>query len=125
MRAVRCHELTGPSSLRVDELPDPVAGAGEVLIEVRACGVNFPDVLITQGKYQFRAEPPFVPGNEVAGVVRAVGRGVTSVAVGDRVAATMPFGAFAELVTAPEPGVARLPDDVSFEVGAATLITYA
>jgi NADPH2:quinone reductase len=125
MRAVRCHELTGPSSLRVDEIAGPVAGAGEVLIEVRAAGVNFPDVLVTRGKYQFKSDPPFVPGGEVAGVVAAVGAGVTSLAVGDRVAATMLQGAFAEQVVVPELAAVRLPDAVSFEVGAATLLTYA
>ena len=72
MRAVRCHELVGPEGLRVDEMPDPEPGAGEIRIDVRAAGVNFPDVLITQGKYQFKPAPPFVPGGEVAGVVSAV-----------------------------------------------------
>ena len=125
MRAVRCHELTGPKSLHVDELPAPSAGAGEVLIEVHAAGVNFPDVLLTYGKYQFKAEPPFVPGGEAAGIVRAVGSGVTELAVGDRVAVTLMSGAFAELIVAPEGAVVKLPDAVSFEVGAATLLTYA
>jgi NADPH2:quinone reductase len=125
MRAVRCHELIGPAGVRVDELPDPHAGPGEVLIDVRAAGVNFPDVLITQGKYQFKAPPPFIPGGEVAGVVRAVGTGVASVAPGDRVTATMLFGAFAERVVVPEAATGKLPDDVTFEVGAATLLTYA
>jgi len=126
MRAVRCHELTGPSSLRVDEgLSEPVAGDGEVLIDVRAAGVNFPDVLVTRGKYQFKGAPPFVPGGEVAGVVAAVGPGVTSLAPGDRVAATMLMGAFAERVVVPELAAVRLPDAVGFEVGAATLLTYA
>lgn len=125
MRAVRCHELTGPSGLRVDEVPEPAAGDGEVLIDVRAAGVNFPDVLVTRGKYQFRSEPPFVPGGEVAGVVAAVGAGVSTLAVGDRVAATMLHGAFAERVVVPELAAVRLPDTVSFEVGAATLLTYA
>ncbi|TAK32517.1 MAG: NADPH:quinone oxidoreductase family protein [Myxococcaceae bacterium] len=126
MRAVRCHELTGPSSLRVDDgLSEPVAGDGEVLIDVRAAGVNFPDVLVTRGKYQFKGAPPFVPGGEVAGVVAAVGPGVTSLAPGDRVAATMLMGAFAERVVVPELAAVRLPDAVGFEVGAATLLTYA
>lgn len=125
MRAVRCHELIGPPGLRVDDAPDPEPSAGEVLIDVRAAGVNFPDLLITQGKYQFKPPPPFVPGGEVAGVVRAVGPGVTAFSPGDRVAATMLFGAFAERVTAPAAAVARLPDGVSFEVGAAVLLTYA
>jgi NADPH2:quinone reductase len=124
MRAVRCHELTGPKNLRVDEIPAPSAGPGEVLIEVRAAGVNFPDVLLTYGKYQFKADPPFIPGGEAAGVVRAVGAGVTEVAPGDRVAATLMSGAFAEQIVAPEGAVMKLPDAVSFEIGAATLLTY-
>jgi NADPH2:quinone reductase len=125
MRAVRCHELIGPAGLRVDEVEAPVAGDGEILVDVRAAGVNFPDVLVTRGKYQFKGEPPFIPGGEIAGVVAAVGAGVTSFAPGDRVAATMLMGAFAERVVVPELAAARLPDAVGFEVGAATLLTYA
>jgi NADPH2:quinone reductase len=125
MRAVRVHELTGPAALRVDDdVRPPDVGAGQVRIDVRAAGVNFPDGLITRGIYQFKPAPPFSPGGELAGIVRAVGGGVTSVAVGDRVAATMMYGAFAEQVVVPEPSVVRLPDSVSFEVGAATLLTY-
>jgi NADPH2:quinone reductase len=124
MKAVRIHELVGPSGLRVDEVPEPKVSAGQVLIEVRAAGVNFPDILITQGKYQFKPTPPFSPGGEAAGVVRAVGDGVKTVAVGDRVATTMLYGAFAEQVVVPELAVVKLPDAVSFEVGAATLLTY-
>lgn len=125
MRAVRQHQLTGPSGLRVDELPEPSPSAGEVLVEVHAGALNFPDVLFSYGKYQFKPEPPFVPGGELAGVVRAVGAGVTSLSVGDRVAATMIHGAFAERVVVPELAAIRLPDAVSFEIGAATLLTYA
>jgi NADPH2:quinone reductase len=125
MRAVRVHELTGPTALRVDEVPTPAVSAGQVLIDVRASGVNFPDILLTRGQYQFKPAPPFSPGGEVAGVVRAVGDGVKSVTVGDRVAATMLYGGFAEQVVVPELTVVKLPDNVSFEVGAATLLTYA
>ena len=125
MRAVRCHELTGPKSLHVDEIPAPTPGSGEVLIEVHAAGVNFPDVLLTYGKYQFKADPPFIPGGEAAGIVRAVGAAVTEVAVGDRVAATMMSGAFAEQIVVPEATVVKLPEVVTFELGAATLLTYA
>ncbi|HEU4729253.1 MAG TPA: NADPH:quinone oxidoreductase family protein [Kofleriaceae bacterium] len=124
MRAVRVHELTGPSALRVDEVPDPTVGPGQVLIDVRACGVNFPDVLLTRGLYQFKPTPPFSPGAECSGVVREVGAGVTSVAPGDRVAATVVNGAYVERICLPEPAVVKLPDAVSFEVGAATLLTY-
>ncbi len=125
MRAVRCHELIGPSGLRVDEVADPTPASGQVLIDVQAAGVNFPDVLLTRGKYQFRPEPPFSPGGEAAGVVSAVGPGVTAVAVGDRVAATVVYGAFCERVVVPELAAVKLPDGVSFEVGSATLLTYA
>jgi NADPH2:quinone reductase len=125
MRAVRVHSLTGPSALQVDELADPIAGAGQVVIAVKASGVNFPDVLITFGKYQFKPALPFSPGGEVAGVVIAVGSGVTTLAIGDRVAATMLYGGYAERVVMPELAVVKLPDAVSFEIGAATLLTYA
>lgn len=125
MRAVRAHDLSGPSGLRVDEVPAPTAGTGQVLIEVRAAGVNFPDVLLSRGLYQFKPTPPFSPGGECAGIVRAVGAGVTSVAPGDRVAATVVNGAFVEQICVPEAAVVKLPDAVGFEVGAATLLTYA
>jgi len=125
MRAVRVHELTGPAALRVDtDVPDPTAGAGQVVIDVKAAGVNFPDILQTKGMYQFKPTPPFSPGGECAGVVSAVGSGVTSLAVGDRVATTMIYGAYAEKVCVPELSCVKLPDSVSFEVGAATLLTY-
>ena len=125
MRAVRVHELIGPAGLRVDEVPDPKVGAGQVLVEVRAAGVNFPDVLLSRGLYQFKPTPPFSPGGECAGVVREVGAGVQSVAPGDRVALTTVAGTFAERICAPEAAVIKLPDAVGFEVGAATLLTYA
>jgi NADPH2:quinone reductase len=126
MRAVRIHELTGPAGLRLDtDVPEPVVSSGHVLIDVKAAGVNFPDILMTKGMYQFKPTPPFSPGGEVAGVVRAVGAGVSSLAIGDRVAATMLSGAFAEVVAVPELACVKLPDSVSFEIGAATLLTYA
>lgn len=124
MRAVRCHDLSGPAGLRVDELPDPSPGPGEVLVDVRAAAVNFPDVLLSYGKYQFRPAPPFIPGAEAAGVVVAVGPGVTAVAPGARIAVTMIHGAFAERIVVPASAVVELPAAVSFEVGAATLLTY-
>jgi NADPH:quinone reductase len=127
MRAVRCHELIGPTGLRVDDIPDPSPlslGPGEVLIDVKAAGLNFPDVLLSHGKYQFKPAPPFVPGCEAAGVVSAVGAGVTTVKPGDRVAATLLHGAFAEKIVVPELATTRIPDAVTFEVAAATLLTY-
>lgn len=124
MRAVRIHELIGPSGLRIDELPDPKVGAGQVLIDVRASGVNFPDVLLSRGLYQFKPTLPFSPGAECAGVVREVGAGVTRVAPGDRVALTQVNGTFVDKLVAAEAAVIKLPDAVSFEVGAATQMTY-
>jgi NADPH:quinone reductase len=125
MRAVRVHELTGPSALRVDEVPSPKPSGGQVLIDVKAAGVNFPDILITQGKYQFKPTPPFSPGGEASGIVSAIGPGVTSFKVGDRVATTLLYGAYAEQVVAPEMATVKLPDAVPFDIGAATLLTYA
>ena len=125
MRAVRAHDHSGPSGLRVDEVPDPTVGPGQVLIEVHAAGVNFPDVLLSRGMYQFKPPLPFSPGGECAGVVREIGAGVTSVVPGDRVAATTIHGAFVELACLPEAGVIKLPAGVGFETGAATLLTYA
>lgn len=124
MRAVRCHELVGPSALRYDEIEPPAPKDGEVAIDVNAAGVNFPDVLITEGKYQFQPTLPFIPGNEVAGVVHAVGTSVTRVKPGDRVAATMIHGAFAERVVVPEPAAMPIPDGVSDSEAAACLVTY-
>ncbi|MEJ7597705.1 MAG: NADPH:quinone oxidoreductase family protein [Kofleriaceae bacterium] len=124
MRAVRVHELTGPSALRVDVLPEPKFGASEVLIDVKACGVNFPDILISRGLYQFKPTPPFIPGGEAAGIVKAVGADVKHLAIGDRVVATMMYGAFAEQIAVPAASMVKLPDPVSFEIGAATLLTY-
>lgn len=125
MRAVRTHELTGPSGVRVDTVDDPKPGPGEVLIDVKAAGLNFPDVLLSYGKYQFKPTPPFILGGEAAGIVSAVGDGVTSVRVGDRVATWMIHGAFAEKISVPELSTVKLPDAVRFETAAATLLTYA
>lgn len=125
MRAVRCSETTGPKSVRVDEIDAPKPGRGEVAIAVRAAGLNFPDVLLSYGKYQFKPPPPFVLGGEAAGTITAVGEGVASLAVGDRVATWMIHGAFAETIVAGELATVKLPDAVSFETGAATLLTYA
>jgi NADPH:quinone reductase len=125
MRAVRIHELIGPAGLRVENVPDPSCGDGEVLIDVRAAGVNFPEVLLSYGKYQFKPSPPFIPGGEASGIVSAVGKGVTRIKVGDRVATTMINGGFAEKVVTPEVAVVKLPDAVTFEQGASTLLAYA
>ena len=98
MKALLCKTLGMPDQLVVEEIPDPVPGPGQVLLEMKAAGVNFPDVLIIQNKYQFKPPLPFSPGSELAGVVKAVGEGVTNVKPGDAVIAFTAFGAFAEEV---------------------------
>ncbi|MBX7081244.1 MAG: NADPH:quinone oxidoreductase family protein [Nannocystaceae bacterium] len=124
MRAVRCHELTGPAGLRVDTIDPPTPGPDQVVVEVRAAGVNFPDVLITQGKYQFDPPRPFVLGGEVAGIVTAVGANVQQLAPGDRVCATMLAGAFAEQACCNAAMTVRLPAGVAFEAAAALPVAY-
>jgi NADPH2:quinone reductase len=121
---MQCLELGPPERLTEVELPDPLAGSGEVLVEVHAAGVNFPDALIVAGTYQTRYEPPFAPGSEVAGVVRAVGDGVTNVAVGDRVMAFCGVGGYAELVAVPAERVHRIPDTLSMPVAACLPVAY-
>ena len=90
MKAVVCNEWGPPDSLCVETKPEPQPNAGEVLVDIMAAGVNFPDVLIIQNKYQFRPELPFTPGNELAGLVRAVGEGVEGFKFGDRVFGYVP-----------------------------------
>ena len=96
MRALICSELGPADQLSVQEAPDPQPGPGEIVLDVRAAGLNFPDTLIIEGKYQFRPDLPFVPGGEASGVVSAVGAEVKGIAVGDEVIAMAVAGAFAE-----------------------------
>ncbi|MGI8882486.1 MAG: NADPH:quinone oxidoreductase family protein [Jatrophihabitans sp.] len=123
MRAAQISSYDGPGAVTVGEVPDPVPTAEQVLIEVRAAGVVFPEVLQTRGAYQLKPELPYVPGSEVAGVVRwAPPDG--PVRVGDRVAAFTALGGFAELAAVDLSAVFALPDEISFEVGAALLLNY-
>jgi NADPH2:quinone reductase len=110
MKAVLCKEFGEPHSLTVEEVPDPVPAAGQVVIDVHASGVNFPDVLIVQGKYQFKPDLPFTPGGEVAGTVSAVGDEVVGLHAGDRVMAFSGWGGFAEKLAVPETAVLPIPD---------------
>jgi NADPH2:quinone reductase len=114
MKALVCRAFGSIESLAVEEVPDPPPLAGQVVIGVRACGVNFPDVLIVQGKYQFKPPLPFSPGGEVAGVVEAVGAGVTGLHVGDRVMAIATWGGMAEKLAADATQVLPIPDGVDF-----------
>ncbi len=124
MRAVICSQWGGPELLEIKDVPDPVAGAGEVLIDIRAAGVNFPDVLIIQKKYQMQPPLPFTPGAEIAGVVRAVGEGVSHVKPGDSVIAFAGLGGFAQAVSVKAELVVPMPPGVSFELAAAFSLAY-
>ncbi len=124
MKAVVCTAWGMPDSLEIKELPDLVAGPGQVVIDIKAAGVNFPDVLIIQGKYQFKPELPFTPGSELAGTVRAVGPEVTAFKAGDKVIAFTSIGAFAEQVVVPVQALMPMPPGMDFDTAAAITLTY-
>jgi NADPH:quinone reductase len=124
MKAVVCPAFGPPEQLVVEELPDPEAGPGQLLVEVHASAVTFPDTLMLENKYQFKVTAPYVPGVEVAGVVTAIGEGVDGWAVGDRVIGGIgTTGGYAELAVIPARGARPLPDSVAFDV--ATGLNYA
>lgn len=125
MRALLCKQFGGFQDLEIGEAPPPRPDRCQVLIDVRAAGLNFPDLLMIAGKYQVRPKPPFIPGFEACGVVQAVGEGVTRYAPGDRVMATLMGAAFAEQCVADEHQVSPLPEALDFETGAGFAITYA
>lgn len=115
----------GPDDLELGELPRPVQASGQVLIDVEAWAVNFADLVLIEGRYQARPNFPFAPGMEVAGRVCAIGDGVETFAVGDRVAAYVEYGGYAEVVAAPASSVVRLPDEIPMVTGAAFPVPYA
>ena len=123
MRALICTRYAERPELVLGEAPEPAPGPGEVLLAVRAAGLNFFDLLMVQGRYQRRPEVPFTPGGEAAGIVSALGEGAEDLAVGDRVA-MHGQAMFAELAVAPRHHVARLPGNMSFAQGAGFCITY-
>jgi len=125
MRALVCEQYGPPGDLVIQEWPDPAPGEGEVLIDIRAAGINFPDVLSIAGTYQVKTPLPFIPGNEVAGVVSAVGGASSRFKPGDRVIATPSGGAFAEKCTVSENLCLPLPASMDFEQGAGFTLTYA
>jgi len=124
MKVMLARAWGDPSTLEYADASTPRPNAGEVLIEVRAIGCNFPDILIVAGKYQYRPELPFSPGCEVAGIVRGIGAGVTQVGLGERVFATMAWGAYAEVVAVDQRHVYALPDFMTFEEGAVFGLSY-
>jgi len=124
MRAVLSLASGGPETLVVGDLPDPSPGPGEVVVRMRACGVNFPDTLMIEDKYQFRPQRPFSPGGELAGEVLSVGEGVDGLNPGDRVIGLVGWGGMAQQVAVPRAKCVLMPDAMSFEDGAAFLATY-
>jgi NADPH:quinone reductase-like Zn-dependent oxidoreductase len=125
VRALVITRAGGPEVLKVEERPDPVTGAGEVRVAVKAAGINFADVMARAGLYPDAPKPPCVVGYEFAGVVEGVGDGVADFAPGDRVIGGSRFGAYAELVATPANALVPLPDDWSFEEGAAFPVNYS
>jgi NADPH2:quinone reductase len=124
MHAWKCVTWGDPRYLEMGRMPDPAPGPGEVEIMAKACGVNFADLLLISGRYQIRPELPFVPGMEVAGRVTGVGEGVEGVRVGDKVAACVKYGAYADRIVAPLAQVAVLPESIASTVAAAFPVSY-
>ncbi|MFC1688751.1 NADPH:quinone oxidoreductase family protein [Pseudomonadota bacterium] len=125
MKALVCREFGTADKLALDERNDPVPSRGEVLVDIKAAGINFPDLLVISGQYQVKTAPPFVPGSEASGVVAATGEGVTRFKPGDRVIITPTLGAFAEKCLASENHCMHLPENMTFEQGAGFTVTYA
>jgi NADPH:quinone reductase len=125
VKAILCQAYGPPESLVVADVPPPVAGAGEVVVSMKAASLNFPDVLIIQGKYQVKPPLPFSPGSEMAGIVKAVGEGVTRVKPGDRVMAFTTYGAFAEEVKTDADRLTPIPEAMDFANASAFGIAYA
>lgn len=124
MRALQVVTPTGPAGVELREVEAPTAGPGQVLIEVHSVGVSFPDLLLSKGEYQLKPEPPFTLGVDLAGTVAALGEGVSGLSVGQRVAGVLPHGGAADLVAVPADFVFALPDDTSYDEGAALPMNY-
>jgi NADPH:quinone reductase len=124
MKALLSVATGGPETLVLEDLADPAPGAGQAVVEIKACGVNYPDVLIIEDKYQFKPARPFAPGGEIAGVVKAVGEGVSAVKVGDRVLGSTGNGGMAEAIALDAGRLTPIPDGMPFDEAAAFMMTY-
>lgn len=124
MKALMCNEFGPIENLKYEDVPDLEPGEGEVIIEVKAASVNFPDVLVVQNLYQFKPALPFAPGNEVAGVISKLGEGVEGVSVGDRVFSSGGFGGFAEQYRAAATSVTKMPEAMPYDEAAALMMVY-
>jgi NADPH2:quinone reductase len=125
MKALLSHSPGGPETLQIDDSAEPSPGPGELLVRVRACAINYPDVLIIEDKYQLKPPRPFAPGSEIAGEVEAVGEGVEGWAPGDRLIAATGYGGLVEKLVIPAKAGIPLPAERSFAEGSALLLTYA
>jgi NADPH:quinone reductase len=124
VKAIVCSRFGGPDVLQVAEVDEPVAGEDQVVIEVAACAVNFPDLLMIQDRYQFKPGLPFVPGSEVAGVIRSTGPGVTIVTAGDRVIGSATTGGLAERAVLPAGRLVGVPDGIGMDQAAGLVYAY-
>jgi len=124
MKAIRCKQYGPPSDLVLEEVESLSAGPKQVLVEVKACGLNFPDTLIIQGLYQFKPELPFTPGSDIAGIVKSIGKGVTHVQVGQEVLGFVPYGGLAEEVVVPANACFPKPPQMDFPTAASFLMAY-
>jgi NADPH2:quinone reductase len=124
MRALVCRKFGPPESLVLTDVDDPEPGDNDIVIDVHAAGINFPDLLMIAGQYQVRTEPPFIPGAEASGIVSATGKNVSRFSPGDRVGVSPPGGAFAERIAVHENLAFPLPDSMRFPEGAGFPITY-
>ena len=124
MKAIVCNEWCKPEDLKVSEIKNPTLDDNSVRVEIYASGVNFPDVLIVQGKYQYKPPFPFSPGSEVAGVISEIGKNVKSLKVGDRIMAVTGHGAFAEEICVPEDKITLVPESMDFITAASMSLTY-
>ncbi len=124
MKAMICKTLSGPADLTLDEIAEPIAEPGHVVVRVKAVGLNFADTLITRGKYQFKPDLPFSPGAEIAGVVETVGSGVNGWQPGDRVMAYVNWGGAREKLAVAASALVRVPDSISDAVAAGLSVTY-
>jgi NADPH2:quinone reductase len=124
MKALLSKEVGGPDTLVLEDVPSPEAKPGFAVVEVKAIGVNFPDVLIIEDKYQFKPQRPFAPGGEIAGIVKSVGEGVTHVKPGDRVLGNTGWGGMAEELALEAARLVKIPDSMPFDDAAAFIMTY-
>ena len=124
MKALLSKAVGGPETLEMSDLPDPVADSGQVVVAVKACAINYPDVLIIEDKYQFKPQRPFAPGGEIAGIVESVGEGVTDWQVGDRIMGTVGHGGLVEKIAVDPSRMYKLPQERSFAEGASLILTY-